>query len=106
MVNFSQFITTDDMGQNIKNALAFCKENKVDVLEFPKDTYRVNGNSVETRTLSISNHSHGDRKVCFLMEGIENLTLDFNGGELYTEDLMVDFALIGCKNIAIKNLSI
>lgn len=106
MVNFSQFMTTDDMGQNIKNALAYCKENKVDVLSFPKDTYRVNGNSVETRTLSISNHSHGDRKVCFLLEDQENLTIDFNGGELYTEDLMVDFALIGCKNITIQNLSI
>lgn len=106
MVNFSQFNTTPDIGLNIKNALAYCKENGEDVLKFDMGTYRVNGNSVETRTLSISNHSHGDRKVCFMLEDFNDFTIDFGGSEIILEDLMIAAVLNSCKNVTLKNFSV
>ena len=89
MINFSKFNQTNDIGLNIKNALSYCKENGEDMLVFEKGTYRVNGESVVTKTLSVSNHSHGDRKVCFWLEGFSDFTIDFGGSEIILEDQII-----------------
>lgn len=106
MVNYSKFCTTDNVGLNIKNALSYCKENNEDVLTFDKGVYKIDGKHIEPQFISISNHSQGDRKVCFDLKGFENFTIDFNGSELILEDLMITAMLDGCKNVTLKNFSV
>ena len=89
MINFSKFNQTIDIGINIKNALLHCNENGEDMLVFDKGTYHISGKSVVTRTLSVSNHSHGDRKVCFWLEGFSDFTIDFGGSEIILEDQII-----------------
>ncbi len=106
MVNYSQFNTTENVGLNIKNALDYCKQSGEDTLVFPKGTYEIDKEHLENRFLCISNHSQGDRKICFLLDGFENFTLDFCDSELILKDLSIAAVITGCKNITIKNVKI
>ncbi len=106
MVNFSQFNTTPDIGLNIKNALSFCKQNGVDTLLFDKGVYHINGNSVESRMLSVSNHGRGQRRIAFFLDGFSDFTIDFGGSEIILDDLMIAVVLQNSKNITLKNFSI
>ena len=106
MINFSKFNQTNDIGLNIKNALLYCKENGEDMLVFDKGIYRISGESVVTKTLSVSNHSHGDRKVCFWLEGFSDFTIDFGGSEIILEDQMIAVVLQNSKNVTLKNFSV
>ena len=106
MVNYSQFNTTSDVGLNIKNALRFCKQNGVNTLSFNKGVYHINGNSVESRMLSISNHGRGQRRIAFYLEDFSDFTIDFGGSEIILDDLMIAVVLKNSKNITLKNFSI
>ena len=106
MVNFSQFNTSSDTGLNIKNALSFCKQNNVDTLLFDKGVYHINGSSVESLMLSISNHSRGQRKIAFYLEDFSDFTIDFGGSEIILDDLMIAVVIKNCKNITLKNFSV
>lgn len=45
-------------------------------------------------------------QVAFLLENLENVTLDFNGATVMLHGRIVPFILVNCKNIVIKNLKL
>jgi len=106
MINFKYFQNTPDVAYNIVKALEYCKIHKEDGLVFEKDIYRVKSCLASEKYFSISNHTHpGLKRICFLLEGFENFTIDCGGSEFVFEDIMIPVAVHGCKNVTIKNVS-
>ncbi len=72
---------------------------------FEKDTYNLNFESCFERFLNISNHGwNGPKRIAALIEGLENVELDFSGSILDCHGVMIPFAIINSKNITVKNV--
>ncbi len=106
MADFNKFNAFDDTEKRIRDALAYCKENGERELIFPKDTYRIKRDYAYERFLSISNHSHGLKRIAFLLEGFRDFTIDLSGSTLILEDVLIPFALIDCENVHLKNFKV
>ncbi len=106
MADFNKFNAFDDTEKRIRDALAYCKENGERELIFPKDTYRIKRDYAYERFLSISNHSHGLKRIAFLLEGFRDFTIDLSGSTLIMEDVVLPFALIDCENVHLKNFKV
>ena len=104
LINYKDFATEKDFAINIRKLITYCKENGENGIVFPKDTYKVSGALAEERYLYISNHDNGYRSVIFIMEDMDNFTLDFSGSELIFDDTALPFMIINSKNIIIKNV--
>ena len=106
MVNFKDFNKTADTMMNIREAVTYCKEHGEKELLFPKDTYSVKSEYAFDKWLSVSNHGSGLKRIVFLLEDINDLTIDFSGSTIILEDVLIPFAIINCKNITIKNFKL
>ena len=105
MINYSQFNTTPDHAYNIALAIDYCKKNGVDGIKFEKDTYELSPKLAMTGTYCVSNHTLKDTvSTAFLIDGMENFTIDGGGSTFISDGVMVGFAIANSENITIKNL--
>ena len=106
MLNFKDFTKSRDTALDIRNAIDCCKEKKADGIVFPKDTYSIKKDYAYEKWLSVSNHGNGLKRIAFLLENMEDFTIDLSGSTVILEDVMIPFAIIGCRNVTIKNFKL
>lgn len=81
------------------------------VLNFPKGTYNLWPDDATVRRIYISNSTRTDtpsnsiRTIGILLEDMQDVTIEGNGSELIYHGKMMSFAVIGCKNVTIQNLT-
>lgn len=77
------------------------------VVKFPKGKYHFYEEGAFTREYYISNHDQSNpKKVAFALENLKNITIDGQGSEFIFHGRMIPVAIINCKNIRFKNISI
>ena len=107
MVNYNDFRITDDHSFNLYNAIEYCRQNGEDGIVFEKGRYDFYPNMASEHLLHISNHDvYGETRIAFLLKDMANFTVDGGGSEFVFHGFMVPFALLGTRNVTIKNLSI
>lgn len=105
MINYSQFNLTPDHAYNISRAMDYCKKNNIDGIKFEKDTYELSPKLAMSGTYCVSNHTLKDTvSTAFLIDGMENFTIDGGGSTFISDGVMVGFAICNSKNITVKNL--
>lgn len=88
-------------------ALEYCKDNKINTLEIDMGKYIFREDFCRDSVCCISNHgSNGIKKAAFILDGMENFTIDARNSEFVMGGIISGFILKKCKNITIKNLSI
>lgn len=104
MVNYNQFNVTKNVAFNIMTALNYCKENGEDMLCFDEGVYVADSKMASEHYFSISNHTDpGLKRICFLLDGFKNFTVDGKGSTFIFKDIMIAAALHNCKNVTLKN---
>lgn len=78
------------------------------VISFPKGEYQIYPDKAYERELYISNtvganQSYKMKKIGFLLEGMENVTIEGNGSMFMFHGAMTSFATIDCKDITFQN---
>jgi hypothetical protein len=107
MINYSRFNITNDHAYNLFNAINYCRKIGDDCLVFDCGRYDIYPEKASERLLHVSNHDiYGEKRIAFLIEQMENFTVDGGGSEFVFHSDMIPFALVGSNNITIKNLSI
>ena len=107
MVNYSLFNITDDHSYNVYNAINYCVQNGEDGIVFDGGRYDFYPDKASEHLLHVSNHDvYGEKRVAFLIKEMSDLTIDGGGSEFVFHSDMVPFALLGSKNITLKNFSI
>ena len=107
MINYSFFNTTDDHSYNLYNAIKYCRDNGVDCLVFDKGRYDFYPEKAAEHLLHISNHDvYCEKRIAFLIKDMKNFTVDGGGSDFVFHADMVPFALLGSKNITVKNFSV
>lgn len=76
-------------------------------ISFPKGTYHFYQERALEKELYISNHDQDNpKRVAFLLENLENSTIDGNGSIFIFHGTQIPFVIKNCKNITLKNFSI
>ncbi|MGM9748957.1 MAG: hypothetical protein ACI3ZN_09145, partial [Candidatus Cryptobacteroides sp.] len=75
-------------------------------VEFEKGTYHFYPQEATNKYLEISNNDNGDKRIIFLMEGMENIVIEGNGAEFIFHGAEIPFAILSCKNVTVSNLTI
>lgn len=89
------------------SALEFCKNEGANTLIFEKGTYFFDDVFACDVPVCVSNHGEiGYRKSAFLLNEINNLTIDGGGSTFVFKGIMNAFHVLNCKNVKIKNLTI
>lgn len=106
MIRYNDFNTTPDHAYNIARALRHCRETGADGLVFDKGEYHIRGALAAERVLCMSNH--GDpalKRICFLLEDMQDFTLDGGDATFIFDDIVQPAALINCKNVTLQNMT-
>lgn len=107
MALYRDFELTDDHAFNIFNALCYCKKHNEKELIFEKKTYELYQEKASESLLCISNHDvYGLKRIAFLIEEMDNFTVDGNGADFLIHGSMIPFAVKKSKNICLKNFSV
>lgn len=106
-VYYRDFMITGDHAADTAAALAYCRTNRARCLVYEKAEYHFKSDCASERTLCISNHGHnGLKRIAFLLEEMENFTLDGGGSTFVFDSLMLPFALIRSKNVVLENFTV
>lgn len=81
--------------ENLKKAIADCRQGEAVVLRFPKGRYDFWGDQ-----------STGETMVGISIKNINNLTVDGEGSEFVFHGRMVPFEIEGCENLTMKNFAV
>ena len=73
---------------------------------FEKGTYFFNKEGCVAKEIPVGYLSKSVKQIIFLLEKMENLTIDGNGSTFIFTDRLFPFALLNCKNITLKNFII
>ncbi len=93
--------------QQLSNALKASNHQRFREIKLSAGRYDFHEEGAFTRELYISNHDQDNpKKVAFIFENLENVTLDGQGAEFIFHGTMIPFVLINCKNVVLKNFSI
>lgn len=110
----------DPSGKNdsvipIRKAIEAAKQTEGPVvLNFPKGEYNLWPDDATVRRIYISNSTtpsesayeeNSIRTIGILLEGMKDVTVEGNGSKLIYHGKMMSFAVIGCENVKIQNLS-
>ncbi len=68
--------------------------------------YRLLPELATERYIPITNHGNGSKKIAFLLENFDKVTIEGNGAELIFHGQMMPFLLENCNNVTIKDLTI
>lgn len=78
--------------------------NKNIKIIFEKDIYNIDPDYCFEKCVNISNHGwNGYKRFFALLEGMENVELDFSGSTLVSKGILTPFGIIDSKNITVKN---
>lgn len=106
MLHFETF-HTGDTAADITRALLHCRQHGEDTLVFPKGEYHIYAATAAERVLCMSNHGDpGLKRIGFLLEDMENFTVDGGDSTFIFEDVMQPAALLGCRNVTLQNMSV
>ena len=104
---FKDHRKSGDDGYDLNRFFADLETKKDVKIVFDRDEYHAFPDYCPERCLYISNHGwNGLKRIAVLLENMENVELDFSGSTLVTHDVMTHFALLNCKNVTIRNLTI
>ena len=80
-------------------------DEKKDVkIIFDNDTYNIDPDYCFEKCVNISNHGwNGYKRFFALLEGMENVELDFCGSTLVSKGVLTPFGILNSKNITVKN---
>lgn len=107
MVHYSQFQSTCDHAFNVYNALAYCKLHGEDMLVFDKGIYDFYHDKATETLAHISNHDmHGLCRVAFLLEDMQDFTIDGGGSTFLFHGCITPFLLRNARQITLRNLTI
>ncbi len=73
---------------------------------FEKGRYEINAEMTRERFLFVSNNDSGTRKVALLLQGLENVTLDFSGSTLFFKGRISPFVAEDCRGVTLKNFTV
>ena len=91
----------------LRKALEALKGKKNITLVFPKGRYDFWQNKAFEKEVYISNHSDvNPKKIAFLLEGFDGITIDGQGSEFIFHGEMIPFEIIDSKKVTLKNFSI
>lgn len=97
---------TEDCTPGVIKSLKACK-NAGDVeLVFPKGIYNFYSDFGKDEYCFISNNDEGLKRIAFLLEDMNNLTIDGQGSEFIFHGFINPFIINNSKNIKLKNFSI
>ena len=106
-IYFKDHRKSGDDGYDLYRLLSDLESKKDIKIVFPKDTYDVQPSSCFERAINISNHGfNGYKRIALLLEGMENIELDFCGSTLVTHGVVTVAAIINSKNITVRNLTL
>lgn len=110
-----QFGIIPDQGINIsplvQQAITTIRSNHPNkepvVLQFRPGVYDFQLDGTQSREYYISNHDQDNPKqVCFVIEQMENFTIDGGGGEFLFHGRMIPIAMLDSRNCTLRNFSI
>lgn len=82
-------------------------ENAPLTVKFSKGRYDFHEEGAFEKVYYISNHDQvNPKKIGFALENLNNITIDGQGSEFIFHGRMIPFAMLHCRNITLKNLSI
>lgn len=98
-------ISTNDF-QEVNRLLETYKKD-TDFLFQPDTVLSISAAKCKEMPLVLSNTNYTNTKtVAVMVDGMENVTLDFNGSMLECEGQLQPLTLLNCRNITVKNLII
>ena len=107
--NILDYGSPDHITNAVKAALSDIKKSGEEaVLFFPENKYHFFKEDSETRVFHTSNTDSKrfpEKKIAFLLEDMENVTVDGGGSEFIVHGDMMFLAAIRCKNIRFRNFS-
>lgn len=107
MINYDNWILTDDHAYNVYCALQYCKECGEEGIRFSKDRYDFYMDMASEKLLFVANHGISKlRRIAFLLDGMRNFTIDGGGSEFVFHGAIIPLAILNCENISIKNYSV
>lgn len=108
-VNILDYGSPENITSAVIKALADIKASRAEsTLIFPENTYHFFKEDSETRIFHTSNtdsKKFPEKKVAFLMEDMENVTVDGCGSEFIVHGDMMFLGVIRCKNISFKDFT-
>ncbi len=104
-VYFRDYRKTDDVGYDLYTMLKTLHGKQGVRIVFDQDTYDVYPDYCFERNLYITNHGwNGPKRIAVLLENMRDVELDFSGSVLRVHGIMTHVAILGSRNVCVKNL--
>ncbi len=101
---YRDFATSADCGYNMMRAMEAARREKADALVLEPGVYEISDAYLTERVLSISNHGqNGQKRMVFLIEDMEDFTLDLNGATLRVDGQVTPIVILRSSHITVKN---
>ncbi len=82
-----------------------CREEGIEKLTVPKDTYFIDADYCSQRNLTMSNHGfNGPKRIAILIEDMKNFEIDFSGSLLNCHEILTPFVFLRSKNIRVTGV--
>ena len=98
--------SSEDAAMAIGKAVDECRKSGAERLVLPGGTLNIMPDRASERYEYISNNDPSMKRIAFLLDGIENLTIEGNGTLLMLSGFVSAFSLDACRNITVRDLSI
>lgn len=73
---------------------------------FSKGVFPFYPEQASLRYLAVSNNDNGCKRIAFLLEGREDVSIEGHGSEFLLHGAMMPFAILDCRKVSISGLSI
>ena len=90
----------------IANVLQALDKNANITISFARGIYTFDKTGCSVKEIPVGYLSKSQKNIIFLLDKIENLTIDGNGSTFMFTDRLFPFALLNCRNITLKNFII
>ncbi len=71
-----------------------------------KGNYVIGVEDTKKEFLYLSNNDGSDKNIAFLLDGLQNVVLDFSGSELTFQGRITPFIVRNCENVTLKNVTV
>ena len=106
VANFGVNEQSEDCTLGVIKSLKACKSAGDAVLIFKKGTYHFDSDFGKDKYCFISNNDEGLKRIVFLLEEMNNLTIDGQGSRFIFHGFINPFVINNSRNIKLKNFSI
>ncbi len=90
----------------VREALAYCRQNGIRKLIFPRGTYEFHRDSAWERPVYASNNDSGIKRIVFLLDGFNDFEIDGGGSHFLFHGFLNPFVIENSQRIALRNFSI